>query len=293
MYAGALAMSTSVSRRQPMTTGRGRVWLRVAGAVVGLLVLVAGGWFAWVRQSSAPSPALQATLRALAGRPCAALLVVGVRGHSDPSTEVGPDVSALILRLKARLGQDSQTDVVSLPYEQAPSLGIVPLFVPRDISNGARTLDEYLQDRMAVCASEQRVVIAQSEGAGLTHLALPRIGKRVQAIVLLGDPLHLSSAPYNEILGPTSNGSLVPWMGMGIDLGRRTWADPVLPALSSRIRSYCLPHDHVCSQDFFDRQRSAHVDYRNNPAVAGSGRGVLDLAVDFVVARLGGQTATT
>ena len=293
MYAGALAMSTSVSRRQPMATGKGRVALRVAGAVLGLVVLVSAGWFGWVRQSSAPSPTLQATLRALASRPCAPLQLVGVRGHSDPSTEVGPDVRALILRLRARLGQDSQTDVVSLPYEQGPTLGIVPLWVPRDISNGARTLDDYLQDRMAVCRSEPRVVIAQSEGAGLAHLAFPRIAERVQAIVLLGDPLHIRSAPYNENLGTTSNGSLVPWMGMGIDLGRRTWADPVLPARSSRIRSYCLPHDHVCSQDFFDRQRSAHLEYRNNPIAAGSGQGVLDLAVDFVVARLGGQTATS
>src|SRR5215813_5359436 len=274
-----------------MVTGKRRMALRVAAIVVGVVVLVMVGWFAWVKLPSAPPAALREALHTLANRPCTGLQVVGVRGHSDSSTEVGPDVSALILRLKARLGQDSQTDVVSLPYEQAPNLGIVPLFVPRDISNGARALDEYLQDRMAVCPSEQRVVIAQSEGAGLTHLAFSRVGERVQATVLLGDPLHLSSAPYNENLGPTSNGSLVPWMGMGIDLGRRTWADPVLPALSSRIRSYCLPHDHVCSQDFFDRQRSAHLDYRNNPLAAGSGQGVLDLAADFVVTRLGGQTA--
>jgi len=286
-------MSTSVSRRQPRATGKRRVALRVAAAVVGLVVLVIAGWFIWVRQSSAPSPTLQATLRELASRPCAALQVVGVRGHSDPATDVGPDVRALILRLEARLGQDSHTDVVSLPYEQGPTLGIVPLWVPRDVSDGARTLEEYLQDRIAVCGAEPRVVIAQSEGAGLAHLAFPHIAERVQAIVLLGDPLHLSSAPYNENLGPTSNGSLLPWMGLGIDLERRTWADPVRPGLSSRIRSYCLPHDHVCSQDFFDRQRSAHLEYRKNPVVAGSGQGVLDLAVDFIVARLGRQAATT
>lgn len=275
-----------------MATGKRRVALRVAGVVVVLLVLVTAGWFAWVKKPSAPSAALQATLQTLANRPCAGLQIVGVRGHSDPSTEVGPDVSVLIRLLKARLGQENQTDVVSLPYEQGPNLGIVPLWVPRDITNGARTLEDYLRIRAAVCRGEPRVVLAQSEGAGLAHLAFPHVAEWVQATVLLGDPLHLSSAPYDENLGPTSNGSLVPWMGMGIDVGRRTWADPVPTGVASRIRSYCLPHDHVCSQDFFDRRRSAHLEYRTNPVVAGFGRGVLDLAVDFVVARVGPHTAT-
>jgi hypothetical protein len=275
-----------------MATGKRPVALKVVGTVVGLVVLVSAGWLAWVKQASAPSAALQATLQTLASRPCAGLQVVGVRGHSDPSTEVGPDVRALIQLLKARLGQDNQTDVVSLPYEQGPNLGIVPLWVPRDITNGARTLEDYLRVRMAACRGEPRVVIAQSEGAGLAHLAFPHTAQWVQATVLLGDPLHLSSAAYDENLGATSNGSLVPWMGMGIDVGRRTWADPVPSGVASRIRSYCLPHDHVCSQDFFDRQHSAHLEYRNNPLVAGFHQGVLDLAVDFVVARLGPRTAT-
>ena len=276
-----------------MVTGKRRIALRVAAIVVGVVVLVMVGWFAWVKLPSAPSAALQAALHTLANRPCTGLQVVGVRGHSDSSTEVGPDVSALILRLKARLGQDSKTDVVSLPYEQGPNLGIVPLWVPRDITNGARTLEDYLRLRTAACPGEPRVVMAQSEGAGLAHLAFPRIAEWVQATVLLGDPLHLSTAVYDENLGPSSNGSLVPWMGMGIDLGMRTWADPVPPGVAARIRSYCLPHDHVCSQDFFDRQRSAHVNYRHNPVVGGLGQGVLDLAVDFVVARLGAHTATS
>jgi len=274
-----------------MVTGKRRMALRVAGIVLGVVVLVMVGWFAWVKQPSAPSAALQATIHTLVHTPCTGLQVVGVRGHSDPPNEVGPDVSALILRLRARLGQDSQTDVVSLPYEQGPNIGIVPLWVPRDITNGAHTLEDYLRARTAACRGERRVVIAQSEGAGLAHLAFPHIAEWVQATVLLGDPLHLSTTAYDENLGPTSNGSLVPWMGMGIDVGRRTWADPVPSDLASRIRSYCLPHDHVCSQDFFDRQRSTHVEYRNNPLVAGLGQGVLDLAVDFVVARLGSRTA--
>src|SRR5262249_26443409 len=155
------------------------------------------------------------------------------------------------------LGPDRSADVVSLPYEQGPSLGIVPIRVPRDISSGADALDEYLRLRSATCPAEPKVLVAQSEGAALTHLALPRVAERVEAVVLLGDPLHLSSAPYNENLGQTSDGELVPWMGMGIDVARRTWADPVPPSTAPRIRSYCFTHDHVCSHYLIDRQPSA------------------------------------
>src|SRR5262249_31100022 len=156
-----------------MVTGKRRMALRVAGIVVGVVVLVIVGWFAWVKQPSAPSAALQATLHTLVSRPCTGLQVVGVRGHSDPPNEVGPDVSALILRLRARLSQDSQTDVVSLPYEQGPNLGIVPLWVPRDITNGAHTLEDYLRARTAACrggaASRDRT--ERRSGAGAPGLS--------------------------------------------------------------------------------------------------------------------------
>ena len=266
-----------------------RLILRIAGIVVGTLVVLAIGWIAWVRVPSGTSPKLQTTLHLLAdSRPCSKLQVVGVRGHSDPPSDVGPDVHALILLLQARLGPNSAADVVSLPYEQGPTLGIVPIWVPRDITSGADALDEYLRLRAATCPAEARVLVAQSEGAALTHLALPRVAESVEATVLLGDPLHLSSAPYDENLGGTSDGELVPWMGMGIDVARRSWADPVPPNLASRIRSYCFTHDHVCSHYLLDSQPSAHLEYRNDPVVTGSDRGVLDRAVDFIVARLGG-----
>ena len=266
-----------------------RLILRTAGIAAGVLVLLAIGWIAWVRVPSGTSPTLQTTLHQLAGnRPCSRLQIIGVRGHSDPPSDVGPDNRALILLLEARLGPSNTADVVSLPYAQGPTLGIVPIWVPRDISSGADALDEYLRLRSATCPAETRVLVAQSEGAALTHLALPRVAERVEATVLLGDPLHLSSAPYDENLGETSDGELVPWMGMGIDVARRTWTDPVPPSLASRIRSYCFTHDHVCSHYLFDRQPSTHVDYRNDPVVTGSDRGVLDRAVDFIVGRLGG-----
>lgn len=265
--------------------------MRVAGAAVGALLILALGWLAWLKAPAAPSARLHSTLQALATRPCVALQVIGVRGHGDPPTDVGPDVHALILRLQARLGQGSQADVVPLPYEQTRGPWGAPLWVPRDVITGARALEEYVGARAAACSQEPKVVIAQSEGAALAHLAIPRIAASVRATVLLGDPLHFSSAPYNENLGPAPHGSLVPVMGFGIDVSRRTWVDPVPSGLASKVRSYCLPHDHVCGQDLFDRQASAHLDYRDNRAVSRSARGVLDLAVDFIVASLASGAA--
>lgn len=274
-----------------MGTHRRRLAYRVAGAAVGAVLMLALGWLAWLRAPAAPSARLHATLQALATRPCAALEVIGARGHGDPPTDVGQDVHALILRLQARLGEGSQADVVPLAYEQTRGPWGAPLWVPRDVITGARALEEYVGARAVACPQEPRVVIAQSQGAALAHLAIPRIAASVRATVLLGDPLHFSSAPYNENLGPAPNGSLVPVMGFGIDLSRRTWVDPVPSGLATKIKSYCLPHDYVCGQDLFDRQASAHLDYRRNRAVSHSSRGVLDLAVDFIVASLGGGDA--
>lgn len=263
---------------------------RVLLPILVLLALLVTGWLAWLKVPSPASATLQSELHRLAdGRACAGLQIVGVRGHSDPPTSVGPDVQALVNRLQARLGPSGPADVVPLPYEQGPTLGIVPIWVPRDVAAGADALDQYLRLRAARCPTERRVVIAQSEGSALVHLALPRTASEAEVTVLLGDPLRLNTAPYDEDFGPSSNGELVPWMGMGIDLARRTWADPVTASAAGRIRSYCLPHDQVCSNNVFDRHRNTHTDYRNDPSVPPTGRGVLDLAADFILGRVQAQ----
>jgi Cutinase len=255
----------------------------------GVLVLLAAGWLAWVKVPSRPSAALQASLHAAATRPCAPLQVIGVRGHSDPPTAVGPDVEALVRRLEARLGPGA-ADVLSLPYEQGPDLGVVPLWVPRDIAGGSDALDEYVALRAAACGAERRVVVAESEGAALAHLAAGRIATGVDAVVLLGDPLHLRSGTYDEDMGPAPNGALVPWMGLGLDLSRRGWADPVTAVAAPKVRSYCLPHDYVCGMNLLDRHPNTHTTYRDNPVAPGSSLGVLDRAVDFIVSRVGGSS---
>jgi Cutinase len=270
----------------PPLAGRWLRALRWVGLAAAVLVLLAAGWLAWVKVPSRPSAALQASLQAAAARPCSQLQVIGVRGHSDPPEVVGPDVAALVTRLKARLGPGS-ADVLSLPYEQGPELGIVPLWVPRDIAGGADALDTYVALRAPACGTEHRVVVAESEGAALAHLAAARIANGVDAIVLLGDPLHLSSGTYDEDMGPAPNGALVPWMGMGLGLHRGGWADPVTAVAAPRVRSYCLPHDYVCGMTLLDRHPNTHTTYRYNPVAPGSGLGVLDRAVDFIVSRVG------
>ncbi len=273
-----------------------RLLIRIAAALAGAVVVLALGWFAWVKAPASPSADVVQKLHVLETRACTSVEIVGVRGHSDPPSSVGPDVQALILRLEARLLGAARLSVLSLPYEEGPTLWVVPISVPRDITAGARALEQYLEARAAACPDEHEVVIGQSEGAALTHLTLPRIPSSVVAVVLLGDPLHLGSAAYDVDLGPTSNGALLPWMGLSVDLSARRWADPVPADLAAKVRSYCLTHDRVCGMNLLDLHPSTHVTYRNNPEVPGHGRGVLDLAVDFIIARLGtaaGREAAT
>jgi pimeloyl-ACP methyl ester carboxylesterase len=228
----------------------------------------------------------------MAVRPCSWLQIVGVRGHGDPPTETGHDVRALVTRLQTRLGPAGLADVVPFPYEQGPDVGAVPLSVPRDVSAGARALEQYVDRRSAACPGERLVVIGQSEGAAVAHLALPRIGDAVRAAVLLGDPLHLSGAPYNANLGPTPNGALTPWLGLGIDISGRKWTDPVPNRLAWKVMSYCLPHDQVCGLNLLDRAPNAHLDYRMNPTVPGNRVAVLDLAVSFLLPKIGAEATS-
>lgn len=264
--------------------------LRVAATIVAILVLLVAAWVVGVRLPAAPSATVMNELRAMAARPCSWLEVVGLRGHGDPPTEIGDDVRAVVIRLQTRLGPERLADVVPFAYEQGPDVGVVPLWLPRDVSAGARALEEYVHRRSAACPGEPLVVIGQSQGAALAHLALPRIGDAVTAAVLLGDPLHLSGAPYNADLGPTPNGALTPWLGLGVDTSRRNWTDPVSDRLASKVISYCLPHDQVCGLNLLDRAPNAHLDYRLNPTVPGKRAGVLDLAVGFLLPRIEAET---
>jgi hypothetical protein len=126
------------------------------------------------------------------------------------------------------------------------------------------------------------VVVGQSEGAAVAHWAYPDIAARVVAVVLTGDPLRVGG-DYDEDLGAVGIGMLSAWMSFDFKAVRM---HDRMGKGSGRVRSYCLPHDRVCAFNPFDLGSSSHLDYRHNPPGAHGGKGVLDRAADFILARM-------
>lgn len=249
------------------------------GGVVAALVVLSATAFAWERDPPGPDVRLLATLEGMAQRPCAQVEIVGLRGHGDPPGP-GTDVAALARILLERLDSGGRVDVFGLPYDQGPGPFGLPLSLARDIPPAATALRVYIERRVRACPSERILMIGQSEGAAVAHWAYPAVSDRVSGVVLLGDPLRLPATRYGVDFGAGGIGQLVGWLEL----------DPLSLRVRDRIgdggrnlRSYCLPHDHVCGFDPLDGHRDTHLDYRANPAPERASERVLDLAADFLI----------
>ena len=259
-------------------------WLTFPAAAALALVFAGAGLAGW-QAAAPPPPSSQVHLvAAQASRQCAAVEVVGLRGHGDSLTSnagVGADVLALAERIEAAR-QRGGTTIYPLPYAQAPSILGSPVSVLRDLAPGADLLVAYLQRRAARCPQEAEVVIGQSEGAAIVHLALPRIARETTAAVLLGDPLHVGAVSYDQPGSATAAGQLALWMGIGrpsVLFGR---PDPIGAGSAAAVRSYCLPDDRVCAFSLLDGNPDEHLQYRHNRSLAVGSVGVLSLADSFV-----------
>jgi cutinase len=265
-------------------------WIgRATLLAVAAALLASVGGVVWVKAAPPPSAETVRQARAAAERPCTDVELIGLRGSGDPehgSAGLGADVFALAWRVRQAVAASrfGSLDVYALPYEQGDLVLGAPVSVPRDIAPGAALLDSYLDARAAACPSERKVVVGQSEGAAVAHWAYPATAKRLRALVLLGDPFHLRDTVYDQYLGPAGDGQLTPWLGL--DLRSRHWGDPITASDAVKVRSFCLPHDQVCSLDPFDHYPTTHLSYRHNPAPGSSTTGVLERAAGFLLARL-------
>ncbi len=263
---------------------RGFIGRSLAGAIAFVLVLTVGA-FVWLRNPPRPDPSLLRSVEASAHRPCSQIEIIGLRGYGDTLAAwsgSGADVFALTAKLKARISAQS-LELYGLPYEQGSSPFGLPLFVPRDIPPAAAVLSAYVDARSAACPNERLVVIGQSEGAAVTHWAYAEVATKVAAVVLLGDPLHLPGATYNETLSQNGYGQIVVWLAF--DPFTLSFHDRIVSGVRN-VKSYCLPHDQVCDSDPLDAHSNTHLDYRLNEPSEGGGRGVLDRAAAFVSALL-------
>jgi hypothetical protein len=246
----------------------GRRWRR-AGALAALaaLLLAAGAAVAATgpRPVAGPQPG------------CAAVLVVGLRGIGDPldrDEAMGADARPVVERLRARLAGRLAVAAAGFPYDTGPAWRVVD-----HVRSAAGELAGYLASRRARCPGERLVLVGQSEGAAVIHLALPAAGGQLAAAVLLADPARVAGAPYDTARG-RHDGVLAPALLGG-------WGGPhdaVPAAVVPRVRSYCLPGDTICDADpagALPALRShVHSSYRRNPG------GVEDAAADFAAGTL-------
>lgn len=219
--------------------------------------------------------------RALLAPACGPLLVVGLRGNGDPLERdrgMGEDTWAVAQRLSRRLPPGLHAALAGFPYDTGPAWRVVDHVPP-----ASKQLATYLADRHQRCPRERLVLIGQSEGAAVVHLALPSVGSQLAAAVLLADPARLGDAPYD--VPRSSRGGLLAGVllgGWGSLLGGAV-RDDVPASAASRLRSYCLRGDPVCESSplaILQAWRSSvHTSYRYNPD------GVADAAAAFAASR--------
>jgi len=239
-------------------------------AVVGLtlsmlLVAAAAGVFSQPSANAAAAPR----------SPCAQVLIVGLRGNGDPVESYrGLGRNAWYLARAARERIRGGAPLVGFRYDTGPwwQLG-------GQIQSAATALAAHLSDRQRRCPAERLVLIGYSEGAAVIHLTLQRSWAQVAAVVLAADILRVAGTSYDAIVSPRE-GLLVPLL-----LGRwRPWSDVVPGAMESRVRSFCLPYDPICSFGVTSLSQQliadAHATYWLNPLH------ILDSAADFIACRL-------
>jgi len=212
---------------------------------------------------------------------CAAVLVVALRGIGDPVDRdqgMGADTLPVVDRIRARLGGRLALAAAGFPYDTGPAWRVVD-----HVRSAAGELGAYLASRRRRCPGERLVLVGQSEGAAVIHLALPATGDQLAAVVLLADPARVAGAPYDTAVG-RHDGVLARVLlgGWGGLLGGGV-RDDVPASMASRVRSYCLPGDAVCDADparaLPALHSHVHSSYRRNPG------GVADAAADFAAAR--------
>lgn len=202
---------------------------------------------------------------------CMALLTVGLRGNGDPLTSdagMGGDTRAVVVGISRRL-PGIKAAGVAFPYVT----GTPPQIVAH-IRAGSRMLVAYLAERGRRCPAERVVLVGQSEGAAIVHLALPAVGGQLAAAVLLADPARLAGAPYDSLA--STNDGILAWALMS---GR---ADDLPASIEPMVRSYCLATDPVCdpspATELRGMRDNIHTAYRHDP--------IAERAADFVASRV-------
>ena len=213
---------------------------------------------------------------------CSAVLTIGLRGNGDSLNQdhgMGGDVWAVTERLSARLAGQVEASWTAFPYSTGP-----PSLVPQHATSASRLLSYYLAHRRLLCPAEHWVLIGQSEGAAVVHLAVPASTDAHMTVVLLADAARIAGTAY-DTLASRWNGVLAPLLLTSRWTLQGPAVEDNLPRrMTDQVRSYCLAGDPVCnfSPGALPRlvHSSLHTSYRRNPD------GIADAAANFAAARV-------
>jgi hypothetical protein len=207
--------------------------------------------------------------------PCGAALLVGLRGNGDAldgDQGMGADTLAVVRAFAAR-----RQGVTAVAYPYTTGLW---WRIGGHMRSTTAALTAYLAGRHRRCPGERLLLVGQSEGAGIVHLALPALGSQLAGAVLVADPLRLASSPYDVIR--SSNDGVLTHLLLGRAGGVGPPRDVVPAALTAAVRSYCLHADPVCDPSSETEvpgiRDGVHQSYRNNA-------GVVAMAADFLASR--------
>lgn len=131
--------------------------------------------------------------------PCDTYQIISARGTGEAQSSGSPDYANLIKIVEATIPGGSNMEI------QYSSMAEY-IFSPSD---GADSAASYLSSQMLKCPNQIYVLVGYSKGAMvITELMnkLPIDANQLAAVVLFGNPFHISGAPQNRCSGTYGSG---------------------------------------------------------------------------------------
>ncbi|KAK0568289.1 hypothetical protein OC861_002079 [Tilletia horrida] len=143
---------------------------------------------------------------------------------------------------------------------------------------GSNWIKDFLSKRVEKCPDEEYALLGYSQGAMVASGAIDSykpddaVGQKIKAVVMFGNPMHVSGRPGNAVdkdLRLVSDAS-----------GVATSDDAAVRKYSSEgiVLDVCLQDDYVCNKGH-SKDPMAHGSY-------GADKGVQDLASRFLISKL-------
>lgn len=205
------------------------------------------------------------------GDGCPDTTIIGLRGQGQSlraNGGLGREVKGIATALSDDLGGDVRVEAV----RHRSRLGSMAEY-SEDVADGRRLLRTDLRSAIRRCPDSPMVVIGFSQGSQIAReelAARPTLAAEVDALVLVGSPVHDPDSPVTRVDLPGPAPDRAGSLGPGPDLGD----------LADRTVEACIAGDDVCAlpagrpQDYAIH-RSAYEDPAVARAIAAAATAVL------------------